>query len=75
MLIERQNQYLDYLVDHGFEGVNRLFVLPFKDNAGRTVQTRYFLPVVEIKDCNVILDGKNCFNQPVRDDSRKYDNI
>ena len=28
---ERINQYLDFLIDPSFQGVNRLFVLPFED--------------------------------------------
>ena len=31
--IERQNQYLDNLVNPSFQGVNKLFVLSFEDNA------------------------------------------
>ena len=31
--IETQNQYLHYLIDPIFQQVNRLFVLPFKNNA------------------------------------------
>ena len=30
---ERPNQYLDCLIDPGFQGVNRLFVLSFEENA------------------------------------------
>ena len=30
---ERPNEYLDYLIDPNFQGVNRLFVLSFEDNA------------------------------------------
>ena len=41
--IERQNQYLDYLIDPNFQGVNRLFVLSFEDNSHRTRHTGYFL--------------------------------
>ena len=33
---ERQNKYLDYLIYPGFQGVNRLFVLSFEDEAQRT---------------------------------------
>ena len=33
--IERQNQNLDYLIDLVFQGVIRLFVLPFKNNSDR----------------------------------------
>ena len=31
--VQAQNQYLDYLVDPSFQGVNRLFVLSFENNA------------------------------------------
>ena len=43
MSIERQNQYLDYLIDPNFQGVNRLFVLSFEDNSHRTRHTGNFL--------------------------------
>ena len=33
--IERQNPYLDYLVDPSFQGTNRLSVLSSKNNANR----------------------------------------
>ena len=33
---ERQNHYLDYLIDLSFQGVIGLFALSFEDNAVRT---------------------------------------
>ena len=30
--IQKQNQFLDYLIDPSFQGVNRLFILTFEDN-------------------------------------------
>ena len=41
----------------------------------RIDQHTYFLPTVEIKDCNVMIDGKVFFDQPVKDDIRTYNNI
>ena len=35
----------------------------------------YFLPKVEIKDFNVIIDGRNFFDQSIRNDRLTYDNI
>ena len=32
---KREIQYLDYLIDPSFQGVNRLFVLSFEDEAQR----------------------------------------
>ena len=59
--IERQHQCLDYLLDPSFQRVNRFYELLFEHNAVRTGHTRYFLPVVEIKDYNAIIDGKIFF--------------
>ena len=72
---ERQNQYLDFLIDPRFQGVNRLFVLSFENENDRTVHTKYYLSNVEIKDYNVMIDGKNFFDQPVKSSVRKYDKI
>ena len=41
---EEQNQYLDFLIDKNFQGVNRLFVLPFKNEGDRKIQRGYYLP-------------------------------
>ena len=43
-----QDQYLNHLVDPSFQGVNRLFVLPFETENGRTSHSEYYLPKVEI---------------------------
>ena len=69
------NPYLDFLIDPIFQGVNRLFVLSFENKEDRTVQTKYFLPNVEIKDYNVMIDGRKFFDQPVKNDLRTFDNI
>ena len=57
--MQTQNQNLDHLIDPSFKGANRRFLLLFKNNAQQASYRRYFLPVVEIKECNVIIDGKN----------------
>ena len=54
-----QNRYLDYLIKSNFQGVNRLFVLEFEDDNGRESLKQYYLPTVEIKDYNVMIDGIN----------------
>ena len=53
--IERPNGYLDYLIDPSFQGVNRVFVLSFDDNAHRTRHTGCFLTKVEIEKYNVMI--------------------
>ena len=72
---ERQNQYLDYLIDPSFQGVNRLFVLSFEYEAQRISYKRYYHPTVEIKNYHVATDEQNFFDQPVRNNSIIYNSI
>ena len=43
--IERQNRYLDYLVDPSFQGTNRLSVLSSENNANRNELQDIFFPL------------------------------
>ena len=70
-----QNRYLNHLVNPCFQGVNRLFVLSFENENDRTSHSTYYLPKVEIKDYNVMIDGKNFFDQPINSDLKTYENI
>ena len=54
VLPQRQNKYLDFLIDPSFQGVNRLFVLSFKNEEDRKVHTGYLLPKTEIKDYKIL---------------------
>ena len=68
-----QNANLNYLIEPSFQGVNRLFVLASEDDAQRTSNKRYYIPNVEIKDYNVLIDGKSIFDQPVKNDKVTYE--
>ena len=70
-----QSRYLNYLINPGFQGVNRLFVLSFENENDRTSHSTYYLPKVEIKDYNVMIDGKNFFDQPINGMTKTYENI
>ena len=72
---EVQNRYLDKLISSSFQGVNRIFVLSFENEDNKTGHTRYYVPKVEIKDCNIKTDGRNFFDQPINDDIKTYKNI
>ena len=67
MFNQTKNNNLNYLTDPTFTNVNRLFVLSFKneDNV-RTSFKKYYLPSVEIKDFNVLIDGNHFFGNPVK---------
>ena len=52
------NNNLTYLIDPTFSNVNRLFVLSFENEEDRTSFSEYYVPRVEIKEYNAIIDGK-----------------
>ena len=70
-----QNPNLNHLVEPGFQGVNRLFVLAFVGYNNRTAHDSYYLPTVEIKDYNIMINGENFFDQPIKSNKVTYDNI
>ena len=73
--MQTRNQYLGHLIDSSFQGVNRLYVLSFKNNAYQRSYRQYFLPTVTMKYYNDMVERKNVFYQVVKNDRRKYDNI
>ena len=71
-LKEQHNQKtnnLDYLTDPMFGNINRLFILSFKNGNNDPVRDsfdQYYMPQVEIKDFNVLIDNNPFFDQPVK---------
>ena len=70
-----QNANLNHLIEPSFQGVNRFFVLALENDAQRISNKRYYIPNVEIKDYNVMIDDKNFFDQPVKNYKVTYENI
>ena len=70
-----QNANLNHLIEPRFQGVNRHFVLAFENDGNRTSNKRYYIPNVEIKDYNVMINWKNFFDQPVKNIKVTYGNI
>ena len=70
-----QNPNLNYLTKPSFQGVNRRFILAFENDEQRTSNKIYYIPNVEIKDYNVMIDGKNIFDQPINNTIKTYENI
>ena len=68
-----QNPNLNHLVEPRFQGVNRLFV--FENDDDRTSHSDYYLPNVEIKDYNIMINGENFFDQPIKNNKVTYENI
>ena len=70
-----QNPSLNYLIEPSFQGVNILFVLAFENDAQRKVHSGYYLTNVEIRNYNVMINGENFFDQPIKDNKVTYENI
>ena len=63
---QTKNNKLNYLIDPTFTYVNRLFVLSFENENDRTSFSNYYVPKVEIKEFNVLIDRKPFFDIPVK---------
>ena len=62
-------------LDPSFQGVNRLFVMAYNraDNqATRNEQRKYYLPRIDLEKYNVIIDGRNFYDNPIESDIEKY---
>ena len=81
-----KNNNLDYLIDPIFININGLFVLSFKtgnddptrnsfDDPTRNSFDEYYMPLVEIKDFNALVDNKPFFDQPVKNKQEAYEKL
>ena len=75
MTKQAKTNNLNYLIDPTFNRVNRLFVLSFENEDDRTSLSKYYTPSVEIKDFNVLINGKSFFNVPIKNKSETYEKI
>ena len=66
---QTKNNNLNYLIDLTFTNVNRLFVLSLEN------ESKYYVPKVEIKDFNVLIDRKSIFEIPVKNKEEVYEEI
>ena len=66
---QSKNNILDYLIDPAFRNINRLFALSFKnggDDPRRNSVDEFYIPLVETKDFNALINNKPFFDQPVK---------
>ena len=78
MTIQPQNNNLNYLIDPTFMNVNRLFALSFPRNNNtdsRYSFSNYYVPKVQIKDFNVLVDEKRFFDLSVKNEEEAYGRI
>ena len=58
-----------------FKGVNRLFVMAYNRANGqptRNGQQKYYLPRIDLEKYNVIIDGRNFYDNPIESNIEKY---
>ena len=70
-----KNNNFNYLIDPTFTKVNRLFVLSFENENDRISFSKYYVPNVQIKDFNVLIDGKSFFDMPIKNGEETYEQI
>ena len=82
MTIQSNNNNLNYLIYPTFSNVNRLFVLSFERIEENNIKkdcrdsfSHYYVPNVQIKDFNVLIDGKSFFNLPIKNEEEADEKI
>ena len=55
--------------------MNMSFVLLFENEKNRSSFSEYYVPKIEIKDFNVLIDGKPLFGIPVKNKEEAYEEI
>ena len=78
--IQNNHNNLNYLIDPKFTIVNRLFVLSFERIEQKNIKkdyrdsfSHYYVPKVQIKDFNVLIDGKSFFDLSVKNEEEAYE--
>ena len=62
-------------LDPSFQGVNRLFVMAYNrvdSQPTKNGQRKYYLPRIDLEKYNVIIDGRNFYDNPIESDIEKY---
>ena len=58
-----------------YSRVNSIFVLLYVNIGQRTSKKQYFFPLLQIQEYNVVINGKQFFDQPVKNYLRTNDII
>ena len=71
-------KHIRELLDSSCQSVKRLFVFAYNNTAGNDQVSvdsykKYFLPRVKVDNCNIEIDGRNFYDQPIIDSIKQYD--
>ena len=75
MTNQTKTNHLNHLIDSTFTKVHKLFVLSFKNEENKTSFSKYWVPKVEIKDFNVLVDGKIFSDVPMKNKEEAYNKV
>ena len=70
---KKQKTKLDYPIDPAFRDVNRLFIFSFRNGDDDPIKNsfdEYYVPLVKIKDFNVLIENTLFFDEPVKKETR-----
>ena len=75
-----ENNYIRELLDVSNQGVKRLFVLAYRDHGSANIVTAdshrgYSLPRIKIENCNIEIDRRNSYDQPINDLIKQYGEV
>ena len=80
-VIEKEQNLIELLYA-SFQGIRRLFILAYvvaacaaNDKVGIKENKKYFLPRLEIKNYNALIDGRNFYGQPINNLIKQYDEV
>ena len=62
-------------LDPCFQGVNKSFVMAYSGVVGQSTgngRKKYYLPRIDLNKYNVIIDGRNFYDNPIASDIEKY---
>ena len=73
--IYNANVNIKKLIDPSWQGINRLFVLAYLNDATSTANSyrKYFLPRIKIENYNIEIDSRNFYDQPINNSVKQYD--
>ena len=69
------NNFKYISLDPSFQGFNRLFVMAYNSANGQPTtdgRKKYYLPRTDLNKYNVIIDGRNFYDNPIESDIEKY---
>ena len=75
MTNQTENNNLNYSIDPTSTKVNRLFVLSFENKNDRTSFSKNFVPDVQIKDFNVLINEKIFLDMSIKNGEETYEQI